>query len=354
MPIAVDGQFAHMHWQPIKQPAWASPLLKGNSALHYRLQKAELKNFSHMLKIRLAENFRALFYAPFYALKELKFAELEGVDIEWLPPGLPGGAIDEVKSGAVDLTWGGPMRVLKDYDLTATPNRGSGESLVCFSEVVSKDPFYLVGKVGGDQFSFTDLPRLQVSVVSEVPTPWFCLQADLQDAGVDVQAMLTGSAVHAHMSMSQQLEAMAVGSVDVIQLFEPYVSQALADGAAKILYAASERGPTVYTTFICSRRAMELHTEAFVSLNRAVQVLEKWISESGPAQLARTVESYFPEVPIPVLQDSISRYFAAGIWAKSPEVSKKGFDRLAHSLHAAGFIRSQYAYDTCVHQFEAR
>lgn len=60
-----------------------------------------------LMKISLAENFRAIFYAPFYALKSLDFAGREGVEIEWLAPRLPGAAFDAVKSGAVDLTWGG-------------------------------------------------------------------------------------------------------------------------------------------------------------------------------------------------------------------------------------------------------
>ncbi|TMH67124.1 MAG: ABC transporter substrate-binding protein, partial [Betaproteobacteria bacterium] len=91
------------------------------------------------MKLRIAENFRAVFYAPFYAIRALGFAEREGLAVEWLASDAPGGTIAEVKRGAIDAQWGGPMRVLKDHD-------SPGATLVCFGEVVGRDPFYLIGR----------------------------------------------------------------------------------------------------------------------------------------------------------------------------------------------------------------
>src|SRR5205085_9897447 len=89
------------------------------------------------VKFRIAENFRAVFYAPFYAIRALELAEREGLAVEWLPSDAPGGTIEEVKHGRIDAQWGGPMRVLKDHDSTPA----DGARLVCFSEVVGRDPF---------------------------------------------------------------------------------------------------------------------------------------------------------------------------------------------------------------------
>src|SRR3954471_1248992 len=51
------------------------------------------------MKLRIAENFRAVFYAPFYAIRALGLAEREGLQIEWLPSDTPGGALEQVKRG---------------------------------------------------------------------------------------------------------------------------------------------------------------------------------------------------------------------------------------------------------------
>ena len=57
------------------------------------------------MKIKIAENFRAIFYAPFYAMRALDLPAREGVEVEWLAPGSPGGAIDDVKRGIIDATY---------------------------------------------------------------------------------------------------------------------------------------------------------------------------------------------------------------------------------------------------------
>jgi len=299
------------------------------------------------VKIKLAENFRAIFYAPFYALKVLDLAAREGVDIEWLAPGSPGSAIDDVKRGAIDLTWGGPMRAMKDHDTTPA----DGSSLVCFGEVVSRDPFYLVGKPNPANFDLAALTRLRVGIVSEVPTPWLCLQADLRDAGIDPTAMIAANRVQMGLTMAQQLQALKGGELDVGQFFEPYVSQALAEGAGRLLYAACDRGPTVYTTFLCSRDGLERRHEAFAGLTRALQVLQDWIAAHDPAELARLTALFSPDIPSTLFRSSIERYSFDRLWARHPEVSRSGFDRLSYSLHAGGFIASRMSYASCVYNF---
>lgn len=299
------------------------------------------------MKIKLAENFRATFYAPFYALKALDLAAREGVHIEWLASDSPGGAIDGVKRGTIDLTWGGPMRVMKDHDSTPA----DGASLVCFGEVVSRDPFYLVGKPDPAGFSLTSLASLRMGVVSEVPTPWLCLQADLRDAGIDPTAMIAANRVKSGLTMAQQLQALKEGHLDVGQFFEPYVSQALAEGAGRLLYAACDRGPTVYTTFLCSRDGLERRHEAFAGLTRALQVLQDWMAAHDPAELARLTASFFPGIPFTLFRSSMERYSFDRVWARHPEVSRSGFDRLAYSLLTGGFIASRMSYESCVHNF---
>jgi NitT/TauT family transport system substrate-binding protein len=327
-------------------------LADAGPAQHGRLdhRNATLNNLApDLMKITLAENFRAIFYAPFYALKALNLAADEGVDIEWLAPGAPGGAIDDVKRGAIDLTWGGPMRVMKDHD--GTP--ADGASLLCFGEVVSRDPFCLVGKPDPAGFELAALARLRLGVVSEVPTPWLCLQADLQDAGVDIAAMKSGDRVNTGLSMAQQLQALQLDELDAVQFFEPYVSEALAAHNGTLLYAACTRGPTVYTTFICSRDGLARHRDAFAALTRALQKLQDWIAAQGPAELARVTAPFFPEVPAALFLASIERYCRDGVWARHAEVSRSGFARLSHSLNLGGFIASPMVYESCVHNFDA-
>jgi len=298
------------------------------------------------LKLRIAENFRAVFYAPFYAMRALRLAEREGLEVEWLSSDTPGGTINEVKRGAIDAQWGGPMRVLKDHD--STPD--SDARLVCFAEVVSRDPFHLVGRNRARLMQLPDLAAMRLGVVTEVPTPWQCLRADLEDAGVDTTAMRKSGRLVENLTMPQQLEALAAGKLDAVQVFEPYASRAVAEGYA-ILYAAASRGPTSYTAFMTSRDTASKRRDELAALTRATQGVLHWLAAEGPGELARATAAFFPDVPPELVRSSLERYQRAGIWSRTTEVSKPGFERLAHSLHSGGFIARRATYKECVQDF---
>ena len=294
------------------------------------------------MTLTLAENFRAIFYTPFYLLKTLGLAEQAGLALEWLPPGSPGGAIDAIKAGSVDLTWGGPMRVMKDHDTTPA----DGQSLLCFGEVVARDPFFLVGKKTLGHFELAHLHQLRLALVSEVPTPWLCLQADLRDQGLNVPEI--EASLKRGLSMPEQIQALKAGSLDVAQLFEPLASEVLADPAYQLLYAAHTRGPTVYTTLICSRAGWDKHHAAFTTLNQVLGTLQTWMHAQTPATIVTHVRSFFPELHAQHLEQAIARYLRNGIWAQSPKMSQAGFDRLSYSLHSGKFIRTPIDFASCV------
>ena len=294
------------------------------------------------MTLTLAENFRAIFYTPFYLLKTLGLAEQAGLALKWLPPGSPGGAIDAIKAGSVDLTWGGPMRVMKDHD--ATPS--NGESLLCFGEVVARDPFFLVGKKSLGRFELAQLQQLRLALVSEVPTPWLCLQADLRDLDLNVPE-IEASLIRG-LSMPEQIHALRKGTLDVAQLFEPIATEILSDPAYQLLYAAHTRGPTVYTTLICSRDGWAKHQAAFTKLNEVLGILQTWMHTQTPVIIATHVQSFFPELFPHHLEQAIARYLQNGVWAQSPNMSKAGFDRLSYSLHSGKFIHTQIDFASCV------
>jgi NitT/TauT family transport system substrate-binding protein len=292
------------------------------------------------MKIRLSENFRALFYAPYYATQALGLYAREGVEVEFITSSVPGDAVAELLNGSIDLTWGGPMRVMRAHD------QQPDSPLVCFGEVVARDPFFLIGRSEGTDFRLTDLARLRFATVSEVPTPWMCLQHDLRQHGVDPERLDRV----ADRPMADNLSALREGRLDVVQVFEPFVSMALQDGAGEILYAASARGPTVYTSFIATRAAVASNRPAYLAMLRAVRQMQDWLAAHSPDELAAVTASYYPDVAHDLLTSSLRRYHAAGLWARDPDMSRLGFARLAESFVSGGILSRMPSYEACVDQ----
>ena len=294
------------------------------------------------MNIKLAENFRAVFYAPFYATHALGLFAREGLSISLLDSPSPGAGIAELAQGNIDVMWGGPLRVIKERD----QHPRTGASLVAFCEVAAKDPFFLVGKGDPASFKLTDLLHLKLASVSEVPTPWLCLEEDLRDAGVDPLKI----ARIPDKLMQENVRALIKGDVDVAQLFEPYVSQAIEQGAGRVLHAAHTRGYTAYTTFISTVDGMQRNREAFDAMIRAIEHFGPWLAEHGAAELARVVAPFYPDLAQETLVSAMARYQQAGLWTCRRVISRTGFARLGKSMYHSGYIGHMPDYEDCVAQ----
>jgi NitT/TauT family transport system substrate-binding protein len=290
------------------------------------------------MPIKLAENFRAVFYAPFYAAHALGLFANEGVEVELVSSSAPGDGVSALLDGSIDITWAGPMRVMKAQDLQVP------SPFVCFCEVVGRDPFYLVGGRHLPEFRLADLPAVRFAAVSEVPTPWMCLQQDLREHGVDPSRLDRA----ANRSMADNLAALASSALDVAQLFEPYASMALQSHVGRILYAAAARGPTLYTTFIATRTAVERQRDEFSAMTRAMRHMQDWLSRHEAEEFSEIVAPFFPDIARNILANSLQRYRQAGIWVSTPKTARQGFTRLGASLLSGGFISRTPIYEECI------
>jgi NitT/TauT family transport system substrate-binding protein len=296
------------------------------------------------LAVLLAETFRALFYTPFYACFALGTYEAEGLDVKLVPGTKPENASATVLAGGADVMWGGPMRVMRYHD--ADPR----SPIVGFAEVVTRDPFFLVGRTAKPDFRFTDLRDCRIATVSEVPTPWLCLQEDIRRAGVDPASLdrITDRA------MAENAAALRAGTVDAIQVFEPFVETLVREGAGHIWYAAATRGPTSYTTLCATRETIAARPEVVLGMTRAVYRMQRWLHAKDPATIAATVADYFPDLDRDVLVAAIARYKALDLWGRTPLHPVDGFVRLKLGMLSAGFISRDIPYEECTDASIAR
>ena len=114
------------------------------------------------MAIRLSENFRALFYAPFYSAEATGAFREAGVEVQLVPSPEPAAAVRALQAGEVDVMWGGPLRVMIGHD------KDPASTLVCFCDVVARDPFFIVGRMPNENFKFSDLRMRSEEHTSEL------------------------------------------------------------------------------------------------------------------------------------------------------------------------------------------
>ena len=252
----------------------------------------------------------------------------EGLEVRFAPAPPPGTVVNGLFDGSVDVCWGGPMRVMETYKLRPDCD------LVSFAEVVTRDPFLLVGREPRPDFHLSDLLPVRLATVGEVPTPWMCLQEDLRRAGIAP----AGLNRVAGRGMAENIAALRAGEVDVVQLFEPFVSTLLAEDGFHIWYAAATRGPTSYTTFYARRGLLQTRRNDLRRMVRAIHRTQLWVAQAGGADIAEAIAPYFPDVPHAIRAAACTRYKTLGIWSTTPVLPRAGYDRLLSSLVSGGFV----------------
>lgn len=278
--------------------------------------------------IILQEPFRAVFYAPFYAALARGDYAAEGVAVTLRTGTIPADAKDAVLASVADLAWGGPMRILLAHEADpASPLRN-------FGAVVMRDPFFLLGRVPRPDFTLRDLAGLRLGTVAEVPTPWWTLQEDIRQAGLDPTTLARVT----DRTMAENLAALAAGALDVVQVFEPFVALAEDAGTGHIWHAAASRGVTGYTSFTSSTGRMAARRAEFEAMLRGLARTLAWFAATPPEAIASLLGDFFPDLAPALLARCIARYRALGLWTETPHYPEEAFIRLETAMLSAGAI----------------
>ncbi len=296
------------------------------------------------MAITLYENFRGVVYTPFYAAHALGAYAAEGVDVEMTTSPEPAETAQGLIEERVDVSWGGPMRIMANLD--REPDCG----IVGFCEAVARDPFFLVGRTPNPSFRFHDLMGPTVAPVFFLTTPWMCLQDDVRRAGLDPAKLKT-----VDQTMEANLADFRAGRIDVLQTFEPHVEMLQREGAGHLWHAAAERGPTAYTTFYTTRRVLAEKPDPLYRMARAMYRTQKWLHSHDATDVAALVApDFFPEVARDVLTAAVARYLTLGVWSSDPVLPRDGFERLKAALLSGGLIERDIPYEEAIETSFAR
>jgi NitT/TauT family transport system substrate-binding protein len=288
--------------------------------------------------IILYENLRTIAYAPFYLAIARGDWAAEGVEVEVRLSPEPVETAQGLLDGRADVSWGGPMRVMLHQD------RDPGCPLVCFGQVVARDPFILIGPGRKRRFRMQDLAGLRVAAASEVPTPWMCFQDDLRRAGLDPAAIDRVP----DAPMAENLARLAAGEVDVVQVFEPYAARAELDGIGHVWHRFAERGDLGYTSFYSTRAFVTENRSTCAALIRGVHRAVTALYTQPVRATVEAVSGWFPDLPRKVLTRAIAGYRTSGLWARSPALPAPTVVALKAALLSGGLIGRDIPYERIV------
>ena len=283
----------------------------------------------------LCENMRAVPYVPFYLALAGGYWQTEGLDIQHVVSPATTNTPLKLLDGSVDVSWGGPMRVMMHHD---TDPRCP---LVCFAQVVAKDPFVLIGRSRKRRFQWADLQGLRVAPAGDVPTPWMTFQDDLQRVGLNPADI----AAHRVRPMARNITAYLRHQVDVVQVFEPYADQLVQQGHGHVWHRFTQRGDIAYTTFYATRQTTTRRRDDCMRLVAGMARAQQALAEASADDVAKAIAPFFPDLHIASLARMVQNYRSHGLWATRPDLPAAAFLRLKAGLVSGGLIQGDPAYE---------
>jgi NitT/TauT family transport system substrate-binding protein len=204
-----------------------------------------------------------------------------------------------------------------------------------FGAVVMGDPFFLVGRAPNPGFKLRDLAGMTFGTVSEVPTPWWTLQDDIRQAGIDPGAIKRIT----DQTMPANAAAVAAGTIDVAQLFEPLVSQMEAAGTGHVWYAQASRGPTSYTAFYARTDVIAAKRPAIEAMVRGLARTLRWFAAASPEEIVACIADFFEGGDPALMARAIARYKSVKLWTETPHFPPEALAQLERGMLSAGAIK---------------
>jgi NitT/TauT family transport system substrate-binding protein len=303
--------------------------------------KKEVEN-KELVKIRLNEVVRSIFYAPMYAAINQGFFAEEGLEIELTTGQGADKTMQQVLSGNAEIGFSGPEQVIYLY------NQGREDYPVLFAQLTKTDGSFLVGRNPEPDFKWESLKGKTIIGGRPGGVPQMTLEYVLRNHGLkpgeDVNLIT-------NLAFTATSAAFKSGTGDYVANFEPTASMLEKEGSGHIVASLGKAsGEMPYTCFFTTKSYMEKNPEIVQKFTNAIYKGQLWVESHTAKEVAEAVVSFFPGSDVELLASVVERYRAQGSFAKDLTLQEAGLSRLMDIIQSyqADLIPSRPPYDKIV------
>jgi NitT/TauT family transport system substrate-binding protein len=299
------------------------------------------KNESKKLeKVRLAEVTRSIFYAPEYVALEKGFFKAEGLDVELTTTFGGDKTMTALLSNSADVALVGSETSIYVYA------QGANDPVINFAQLTQTDGTFLVSREKIDNFSWNQLKGTTFLGQRKGGMPQMVGEFVLKKHGIDPRMDLN---LIQNIDFANIANAFASGTGEFVQLFEPTASIFEKEGKGHIVASfGTESGHVPYTTFMSKQSYMKEHKATVEKFTRAVYKAQQWVKTNSAEEIAKAVQSYFPDTDLELLKTVVDRYKSQGSFATDPILDKEEWNNLQNIMKEAGELPKIVAHNTLV------
>jgi len=290
--------------------------------------------------IKVNEVTRSVFYAPQYVAISNGFFKEYGIEIDLTTGQGADAVMTAVLSNQCDIGFAGPEASIYVY------NEGKEDYTEVFAQMTKKDGSFLVAREYTDNFSWQDLKGKTIIPGRKGGVPYMTFEYVLRNNGIDPQ---TEAILDDSIKFDLMAGAFSAGNADYVTLFEPTASNTQNQGKGYIVASVGEAaGEIPYTAYFTKKSYIKENSEMIQNFTNAIYKGQIWVKEHTAREIAESIQSFFPETDLDLLETVIQNYKNIDAWNDSPVLKEEAFDRLQEVMTLAGELETKAPYDKIV------
>ena len=279
-------------------------------------------------KVTVSEVTHSVFYAPQYAAIHLGFFEEEGLELELSNGQGADKVMTAVLSGSVDIGFAGPEACIYVY------NEGKEDYMQVFAQMTQRDGAFILAREPDEAFTWDKLKGKSLLPGRKGGVPYMTLEYVVKQHGLT-------PGVDVIFDDSIQFSAMAgeftSGTGDYVALFEPTASALEMEGAGYIVASVgAESGEIPYTAYFAQKSFLEKNEKLIQKFTGAIAKGLTWVQEHTAAEIAKVIQSAFPDTDLKTLETVIQNYKDIDAWCTTPVMKEEAFEKLQTVMQEAG------------------
>ena len=299
------------------------------------------KNTNNDVKnIKVSEVTRSVFYAPQYVAINNGYFKENGIEIELTTGQGADAVMTSVLSNQVNIGFAGPEASIYVY------NEGKEDYCQVFAQMTKKDGSFLVAREKNDNFKWQDLKGKTIIPGRKGGVPYMTLEYVLRKNGLDPKKDVV---LDDSIKFDLMAGAFTSGTADYVTLFEPTASLTQNENKGYIVASVGEAaGEIPYTAYFAKKSYIENNKETIQKFTNAIYKGQTWVKENSSEDIAKVVQSFFPDTDITLLSKVIQNYKDIDAWNDTPVLKEESFNLLQDVMTSAGELQKKAPYDKIV------
>jgi NitT/TauT family transport system substrate-binding protein len=293
-----------------------------------------------VVKVRLAEVTRSIFYAPEYVALSQGFFKDEGLEVEFQT--IPGGdkVTTALLSNQIDVALVGAETSIYVY------NQGAEDPIVNFAQLTQTDGTFLVSRKKVDNFDWNMLKGSTFLGQRKGGMPQMAGEFTLKKKGINPQQDLN---LIQNVEFANIPSAFASGTGDYVQLFEPTATVFEKEGRGYVVASfGKESGKLPYTVFMAKKSFIDKNSTTIQKFTNAIHRAQKWVEEKSVPEIAEAIAPYFKDVDKSIIEGVVKRYKEQSSYATDPIIDEAEWNNLLDVISTAGELKNRVDHKTLV------